>query len=119
MLRMRRPDSRFLQINCHESALVLLHHHHSKPVLLFGHLAPFVAFMAASALHSSTLFQSQAMHPPSPEQGLRQKAAIGAVETMEGNNARTNTQRTDALDASPSLRSRGPDHRSPADFPRR
>src|ERR1700680_2495620 len=39
--------------------------------------------MAASALHSSSLFRSQAMHPPSPVQGLRQKAAIGAVETME------------------------------------
>ena len=39
--------------------------------------------MAASALHSSSSFRSQAMHPPSPVQGLRQKAAIGAVETME------------------------------------
>ena len=39
--------------------------------------------MAASALHSSTSLRSQAMHPPSKVQGLRQKAAIGAVETME------------------------------------
>jgi hypothetical protein len=39
--------------------------------------------MAASALHSSSSFRSQAMHPPSTLQGLRQKAAIGAVETME------------------------------------
>jgi hypothetical protein len=39
--------------------------------------------MAASAEHSFTSFRSQAMHPPSPVQGLRQKAAIGAVETME------------------------------------
>ena len=39
--------------------------------------------MAASALHSSSSFRSQAMHPPSPGLGLRQKAAIGAVETME------------------------------------
>jgi hypothetical protein len=39
--------------------------------------------MAASAAHSSSPFRSQAMHPPSPAQGLRQKAAIGAVETME------------------------------------
>ena len=40
--------------------------------------------MAASALHSSSSFPSQAMHPPPPAQGLRQKAAIGAVKTMEG-----------------------------------
>jgi hypothetical protein len=39
--------------------------------------------MAASALHSSSSFRSQAMHPPSPVQGLRQKAAISAAETME------------------------------------
>jgi hypothetical protein len=39
--------------------------------------------MAASALHSFSSFRSQAMHPPSPGLGLRQKAAIGAVETME------------------------------------
>ena len=39
--------------------------------------------MAASALHSSSLFRSQAMHPPFAVQGLRQKAAIGAVETVE------------------------------------
>jgi hypothetical protein len=39
--------------------------------------------MAANALHSSSSFRSQAMHPPFPEQGLRQKAAIGAVEMME------------------------------------
>lgn len=39
--------------------------------------------MAASAWHSSSLFRPQAMHPPSPGLGLRQKAAIGAVETME------------------------------------
>ncbi len=43
------------------------------------------AFAKASAdgTHSSSSFRSQAMHPPSPVQGLRQKAAIGAVETME------------------------------------
>ena len=29
------------------------------------------------------MFRSLAMHPPFPVQGLRQKAAIGAVETME------------------------------------
>jgi hypothetical protein len=39
--------------------------------------------MAASSLISSSSFRSQAMHPPSKVQGLRQKAAIGAVETME------------------------------------
>jgi hypothetical protein len=39
--------------------------------------------MAASALHSFSLFRSQAMHPPPPALGLRQKAAIGAVGTME------------------------------------
>ncbi|MDA9426230.1 hypothetical protein XH97_29530 [Bradyrhizobium sp. CCBAU 53380] len=39
--------------------------------------------MAASAWHSSSSFWSQAMHPPSSVRGLRQKAAIGAVETME------------------------------------
>jgi hypothetical protein len=39
--------------------------------------------MAASALHSFSSFRSQAMHPPSPGLGLRQKAAIGAVKTME------------------------------------
>jgi hypothetical protein len=39
--------------------------------------------MAASAAHSFTSFRSQAMHPPSPAQGLHQKAAIGAVEMME------------------------------------
>jgi hypothetical protein len=39
--------------------------------------------MNASASHSSTSFRSQAMHTPSPGLGLRQKAAIGAVETME------------------------------------
>ena len=39
--------------------------------------------MAASALHSFSSFRSQAMHPPPPAQGLRQKAAIGAVEMME------------------------------------
>jgi hypothetical protein len=50
---------------------------------LFGHLAPFVGCMAASAGHSSSSFRSQAMHPPSPGLGLRQKAAIGAVKTME------------------------------------
>jgi len=57
-----------------------LHPHHTNPVLLFGHLAPFVGCMAASAGHSSSSFRSQAMHPPSPAQGLRQKAVIGAVE---------------------------------------
>src|SRR5258708_885299 len=54
-----------------------------NPSFFFGHLAPFIGCMAASAGHSSTLFRSQAMHPPSKVQGLRQKAAIGAVETME------------------------------------
>jgi hypothetical protein len=32
---------------------------------------------------SSSSFPSQAMHPPPPAQGLRQKATFGAVETME------------------------------------
>jgi hypothetical protein len=54
-----------------------------NPFFFFGHLAPFIGCMAASALHSFSSFRSQAMHPPSPVQGLRQKAAIGAVETME------------------------------------
>ena len=31
----------------------------------------------------SLTFRSQAMHPPPPAQGLRQMAAIGAVEKME------------------------------------
>jgi hypothetical protein len=39
--------------------------------------------MAACAEHPSSLFRSQAMQPPSKTQRLRQKAAIGAVETME------------------------------------
>jgi hypothetical protein len=39
--------------------------------------------MAASAKHSSSSFPSQAMQPPPSSQGLRQKAANGAVETME------------------------------------
>ena len=55
--------------------------HQPRPSL--GHFAPFTGCMAASALHSSSSFRSQAMHPPSPVQGLRQKAAIGAVKTME------------------------------------
>ncbi|MGH9563195.1 MAG: hypothetical protein ACRD3S_17210 [Terracidiphilus sp.] len=55
----------------------------TKPVLLFGHVTPFVGCMTASAGHSSSLFRSQAMQPPSSVQGLRRKAAIGAVQTME------------------------------------
>ena len=39
--------------------------------------------MAANAAHSSSSFRPRGVHPPSPVQGLRQKAAIGAVETME------------------------------------
>jgi hypothetical protein len=39
--------------------------------------------MAASAARSSSSFRPRGVHPPSPVQGLRQKAAIGAVETME------------------------------------
>jgi hypothetical protein len=57
--------------------------HHTKPILLFGHLAPFVGCMAASAVHFSTAFRSQAMHRRLRCRGLRQKAAIGAIETME------------------------------------
>jgi hypothetical protein len=53
--------------------------HHTNPVLFFCHLAPFTGCMAASAGHSSSSFRSQVMHPPSPVQGLRLKAAIGAV----------------------------------------
>ena len=60
----------------------------TNPVLSLGHFASFTGYMAASAEHSFTSFRSQAMHPPSPVQGLRQKAAIGAVETMEEHNAR-------------------------------
>jgi hypothetical protein len=45
------------------------------------------------------------MQPPSPAQGLRRKAAIGAVENDGGNNARTDTHRTDAPDADRTLRS--------------
>lgn len=60
-----------------------LHRSHIKPVLCFGHFAPFAGCMGASAAHSSSSFRSQAMHPPPPVQGLRQKAAIGAVGTME------------------------------------
>src|SRR6185295_11409757 len=75
-----------------------------------GLVAPFAGCVAASALHSSSSFRSQAMQPPSPVQGLRQKAAIGAVENDGGNNARTDTHRTDAPDADRTLRSRGTDH---------
>jgi hypothetical protein len=60
-----------------------LHPHHTNPSFSSGHLAPFTGCMAASAGHSSSSFRSQAMHPPSPGLGLRQKAAIGAVDTME------------------------------------
>jgi hypothetical protein len=40
--------------------------HQPRPSL--GHFAPLTGCMAASALHSSSAFRSQAMHPPSPVQ---------------------------------------------------
>jgi hypothetical protein len=60
---------------------------HTKPVLHIGHLAPFLGFLGASARTPPLAFRSQAMQPPPPSQGLRQKAAIGAAENDGGNNA--------------------------------
>lgn len=55
----------------------------TKPSFYSGRLAPFSGWMAASAAHSFSSFRSLAMRPPSPVQGLRQKAEVGAVEAME------------------------------------
>ncbi len=46
--------------------------------------------------------------------GLRQKAAIGAVENDGGYNASAVNQRADAPDADRTDRSAGPDHQRPA-----
>src|ERR1700692_1743090 len=75
--------------------------------------------MAARAAHSFSSFRSQAMPPPSPAQGLRQKAAIGAVENDGGNNASTDTHRTDAPDTDRTLRARGAVHKRPGGLSRR
>jgi hypothetical protein len=57
--------------------------HHTNLVLHSGLIAPFGGYWLQVRCTPSLTFQSQAMHPPPPAQGLQQKAAIGAVETME------------------------------------
>jgi hypothetical protein len=91
-LGLRIADSRdpaASRIDFPEALLRSFQHPHSSipttpnPSFSSGHLAPFTGCMAASALHSSSSFRPRGVHPPSPVQGLRQKAATGAVETME------------------------------------
>jgi hypothetical protein len=48
---------------------------------VFSHRSPAAWLQALK--RSSSSFRSKAMQPPSPVLALRQKAAIGAVETME------------------------------------
>ncbi|MGY4198883.1 hypothetical protein ACVIM9_008224 [Bradyrhizobium sp. USDA 4520] len=85
-----------------------------QPRPFFGHVAPFVGWMAASAVHSSSSFRSQAMHPPSPVQGPPPEGRDWRGQNDGGNHASIVHRRTDAADGNGSVRSSGGSQTHPA-----
>jgi hypothetical protein len=89
------------------TALAKLRQHSNPPSrpshladLLWGRLAPFVGYVAASAQHFFSSFRSQAMQPPPPSPvALRKKAAAVAVESDGGKNESADQIRAAAHDA--------------------
>jgi hypothetical protein len=65
--------------------------------LCSGHLAPFVGLQVQGRSPPSTVFRSQAMHPPAPSPGPSHKAAMGAVEGDGGDDARAEDQQPEAI----------------------